>query len=198
MSRRPRVTSGTEIYHVMMRGINHQNIFEEPEDFYQFINILDRMCTQYDDEGNSCGTNCIYYAYCLMSNHFHLLIRERDEKVGDTIKRIAGAYVYYYNHKYLRDGHLFKERFKSEPVRSALPLLQPTGRKNDLAYFTTLLRYIHQNPVKAGIVTQIKDYKYSSWCEYDGYVEPVFQICNTQTVVNRIPFNDCQNRRRFQ
>ena len=161
MPRRPSVTSGTEIYHVMMRGINHQNIFEEPEDFYQFINI-------------------------------------RDEKVGDTIKRIAGAYVYYYNHKYLRDGHLFKERFKSEPVRSALPLLQPTGRKNDLAYFTTLLRYIHQNPVKAGIVTQIKDYKYSSWCEYDGSVEPVFQICNTQTVVNRIPFNDCQNRRRFQ
>ena len=49
------------------------------------------MRTQYDDEGNPCGTNCIYYAYCLMSNHFHLLIRERDEKVGDTIKRIAGA-----------------------------------------------------------------------------------------------------------
>ena len=100
------------------------------------------------------------------------------------------VHVYYYNHKYLRDGHLFKERFKSEPVRSALPLLLPTGRKNDLAYFTTLLRYIHQNPVKAGIVIQIKDYEYSSWCEYDGTVEPVFQICNTQTVVNRIPFND--------
>ena len=120
MPRRPRVPSGTEIYHVMMRGINHQNIFEEPEDYYQFINILDRMRTQYDDMGNPSGTNCTYYAYCLMSNHFHLLIREQEEKVGDTIKRIAGAYVYYYNHKYLRDGHLFKERFKSEPVRSAL------------------------------------------------------------------------------
>ena len=52
MPRQPRVTSGTEIYHVMMRGINHQNIFEEPEDYYQSINILDRMRTQYDDEGN--------------------------------------------------------------------------------------------------------------------------------------------------
>ena len=100
------------------------------------------------------------------------------------------VHVYYYNHKYLRDGHLFKERFKSESVRSALPFLLPTGRKNDLAYFTTLLRYIHQNLVKAGIVIQIKDYEYSSWCEYDGSVEPVFQICNTQTVLNRIPFND--------
>ena len=97
MLRQPRVTSGTEIYHVMMRGINHQNIFEEPKNYYQFINILDRMRTQYDDEGNPYGTNCIYYAYCLMSNHFHLLIRERDEKVGDTIKRIAGAYVYCYS-----------------------------------------------------------------------------------------------------
>ena len=179
MPRQPRVTSGTEIYHVMMRGINHQNIFEEPEDYYQFINILDRMRTQYDDEGNPCGTNCTYYAYCLMSNHFHLLIRERDEKIGDTIKRIAGSYVYYYNHKYLRDGHLFKERFKSEPV-------------NDIAYFTTLLRYIHQNPVKAGIVEHVKDYEYSSWGEYDGSVEPVFQICNTQTVLNRIPFKDLE------
>ena len=177
MPRRPRVTSGTEIYHVMMRGINHQNIFEEPEDYYQFINILDRMRTLYDDDGNPCSTNCIYYAYCLMSNHFHLLIRERDEKVGNTIKRIAGAYVYYYNHKYLRDGHLFKERFKSEPV-------------NDMAYFTTLLRYIHQNPVKAGVVEHVKDYEYSSWGEYDGTVEPVFQICNTRTVLNRIPFKD--------
>ena len=81
----------------MMRGINHQNIFEEQKNYYQFINILDRMRTQYDDEGNPYGTNCIYYAYCLMSNHFHLLIRERDEKVGHTIKRIAGAYVYCYS-----------------------------------------------------------------------------------------------------
>ena len=81
--------------------------------------------------------------------------------------------------KYGRDGHLFKERFKSEPV-------------NDMAYFTTLLRYIHQNPVKAGIVEHVKDYEYSSWCEYDGSVEPVFQICNTQTVLNRIPFTDLE------
>ena len=159
----------------MMRGINHQNIFEEPEDYYQFINTLDRMRAKYDDDGNPCGTNCIYYAYCLMSNHFHLLIREREEPIGDTIKRIASSYVYYYNHKYGRDGHLFKERFKSEPV-------------NDMAYFTILLRYIHQNPVKAGIVTEVKDYEYSSWGEYDGSVEPVFQICSTQTVLSRIPF----------
>ena len=68
------------------------------------------------EELNCVSINCTYYAYCLMSNHFHLLIREREERVGETIKRIAGSYVYYYNRKYGRDGHLFKERFKSEPV----------------------------------------------------------------------------------
>lgn len=163
----------------MVRGINHQNIFEEAEDYYQFINTLDRMRYQYDDDGLRCGTNCTLYAYCLMSNHVHLLIRERDESIGDTIKRIASSYVYYYNRKYGRDGHLFKERFKSEPV-------------NDMAYFTVLLRYIHQNPVKAGIVERVKDYEYSSWGEYDGTVEPVYQICDVNTVLNRIPFSDLE------
>ena len=82
-----------------------------------------------------------------MSNHIHLLIREREDTIGMAIKRIASSYVYYYNHKYSRDGHLFRERFKSETV-------------NDMAYFLTLLRYIHQNPVKAGMVSEVKD-KYS-------------------------------------
>jgi len=81
----------------MMRGINHQNIFEDEEDYYQFINTIDRMRVRCDDKGIPCGCNCTYYAYCLMSNHFHMLIREREETVGETVKRIASSYVYYYN-----------------------------------------------------------------------------------------------------
>lgn len=164
---------------MMMRGINHQNIFEDAEDYYQFMTTLDRVRVQYDDLGLPCGASCTIYAYCLMSNHFHLLIRERNEQIGETVKRLASSYVYYYNHKYLRDGHLFKERFKSEPV-------------NDMEYFTVLLRYIHQNPLKAGIVEHVKDYEYSSWGEYQGTVEPAFQICDTRTVLNRIPLNDLE------
>ena len=80
---------------MMMRGINHQNIFEDEEDNWQFINTLDRMRMRTDDNGLPCGTNCTYYGYCLMTNHFHLLIREREEKVGETVKRIASSYVYY-------------------------------------------------------------------------------------------------------
>lgn len=84
MARQARKESSTGIFHVMMRGINHQNIFEEPEDYYQFIATLDRMRVHYDEDGSPSGINCTYYAYCLMSNHFHLLIREREESVGVT------------------------------------------------------------------------------------------------------------------
>ena len=84
MARQARKESSTGIFHVMMRGINHQNIFEEPEDYYQFIATLDRMRVHYDEDGSPSGINCTYYAYCLMSNHFHLLIREREERVGET------------------------------------------------------------------------------------------------------------------
>lgn len=130
MARQSRLPSGTGIYHVMMRGINHQNIFEEHEDYYQFLNTLDMMAQAYEPDGMLLGRNYILYAYCLMSNQIHLLIREREDTIGMTIKRIASSYVYYYNYKYSRDGHLFCKRFKSETV-------------NDMAYFLILLRYIH-------------------------------------------------------
>ena len=177
MPRQSRQSSGTGIYHVMMRGINHQKIFEDQEDYYQFLSTLDMMARSYEPDGTPYGRNYILYAYCLMSNHIHLLIREREDKIGMSIKRIASSYVYYYNHKYLRDGHLFRERFKSEPV-------------NDMAYFVTLLRYIHQNPQKAGLVSEVNDYKFSSWHEYFNKDSSLFSLCDTRTVLNRIPYHE--------
>lgn len=67
MPRQARKESCTGIFHVMMRGINHQNIFEDEEDNWQFINTLDRMRMRTDDNGLPCGTNCTYYGYCLMT-----------------------------------------------------------------------------------------------------------------------------------
>ena len=153
------------------------NIFEEQEDYCQFLNTLDLMAQSYESDGTPAGRNYILYAYCLMSNHIHLLIREREDTIGMAIKRIASSYVYYYNHKYSRDGHLFRERFKSEPV-------------NDMAYFVTLLRYIHQNPVKAGMVSEVKDYEFSSWGEYMDKNSTLIPLCDTHTVLNRIPLNE--------
>ena len=83
-------------------------------------------------------SECKLLAYCLMGNHFHLLIKIENESLEQVFKRICGRFVYWYNTKYQRVGHLFQDRFKSEPV------------END-AYLLTVIRYIHQNPVKAGI-----------------------------------------------
>lgn len=79
MLRQPRESSGTGIYHVMMRGINRQNIFQEQEDYFQFLTNLDVMSQSYEFDGTPIGRNYILYAYCLMSNHIHLLIRERED-----------------------------------------------------------------------------------------------------------------------
>ena len=157
MPRQARKESGTGIYHVMLRGINRQDIFEDAEDYMRMLRCMQLMLEQYDDQGNRLPPLCTFYAYCLMSNHVHLLLRVNQEDIGSTIKHLTVMYAMYYNQKYSRSGHVFQDRFKSEPV-------------NDMAYFVTLLRYIHQNPTKAGMVSKVGDYDWSSWKEYTGEV----------------------------
>lgn len=93
------------------------------------------------------------FAYCLMGNHIHLLLKEGAESLEQIFKRLCGRFVYWYNIKYQRVGHLFQDRFKSEPVDSE-------------KYFLAVLRYIHQNPVKAGMCKRVEGYSYSSYLEY--------------------------------
>ena len=146
MPRKSREKSDTGIYHVMLRGINGQIIFEDNEDYERLIQSI----------GEYKGV-CEYeiYAYCLMSNHIHLLMKEGKEDLGIVFRRIGASYVYWYNGKYSRTGHLFQDRYKSEVV------------END-EYFLTVLRYINQNPIKAGIEREIGRYPWSSYNEYLG------------------------------
>jgi REP element-mobilizing transposase RayT len=116
----------------MLRGINRQDIFEDKEDYVRMLTCLQQMLEEYDEAGNHQPPLCTFYAYCLMSNHIHLLLKTNQKDIGSTIKHLAVTYAMYYNNKYSRSGHVFQDRFKSEPV-------------NDMAYFMTLLRYIHQN-----------------------------------------------------
>jgi len=97
----------------------------------------------------------LLYGYCLMDNHIHFLIKERDYTISQLVKRISASYVHWYNEKYERCRQLFQERFKSETVESE-------------EYFLTVLRYIFQNPVKVGIVQNVSNYLWSSYQEYDG------------------------------
>lgn len=144
MPRRAREKSATGIYHVMLRGINRQQIFLDEEDYRKFLYTL-------SDYKKVCGYQL--FAYCLMPNHIHLLIQQCDETLEQIFKRICGKFVYWYNAKYQRVGHLFQDRFRSEPV-------------NTDPYFLTVLRYVHQNPRKAGLCQELSAYPYSS---YNGY-----------------------------
>ena len=171
MSRQAREHSGTGIYHVMLRGINRQDIFEDDDDYGMFIRILSGLFSRPSNDLMSTICACHIYAYCLMPNHVHLLLREKEWELKEIMKSIASSYVFYFNKKYGRVGHLFQDRFKSEPC-------------DDMQYFFTLFRYIHQNPVKAGLVTNVGDYKYSSWGN-DYLGNSYMRLCQIQPVLRR-------------
>ena len=177
MPRKQREKSGTGIYHVMMRGINHQDIFEDRGDYWKFLKLLRMQTHPEDKQGQQLPAHLVVYAYCLMSNHVHLLVRELAEGLVPPIKSIAISYAQYFNYKYEHSGQLFQDRFKSEPV-------------NDMAYFVTLMRYIHQNPVAAGIAPTVGSYTWSSWCEYDDSKVCAVPVCTTQHVLSRMPESD--------
>ncbi len=143
MTRTRRERSKTGIYHIMLRGINRQKIFKDYEDQERFLEAIQRA----KEKGQFS-----LYAYCLMPNHVHLLLGE-NEKIGKTVKRITVSYVQWYNNKYGRTGHLFQNRYRSEVVE-------------DEAYLLVVLRYIHQNPVKARICRSESGYEWSSYNEY--------------------------------
>ncbi|WP_373665373.1 hypothetical protein SPSIL_055660 [Sporomusa silvacetica DSM 10669] len=130
----------------MIRGINKQNIFEDEDDRQRFLETLGYYKTL---------SSYLLYGYCLMGNHIHLIIKGMNESISQVIKRISSSYVYWYNQRHERCGHLFQERFKSEAVETD-------------AYFLIVLQYIHQNPLKAGITKDISKYLWSSYQDYAG------------------------------
>ena len=150
MPRVAKIKSHSETYHITMRGINRQTVFENEEDCERFIQTIQRYkeVSEYK-----------VYAYCLMGNHLHLLLKEGKEPLKTVMRRICGSYVFWYNRKYGRVGYLFQDRYKSEPVE-------------DDKYFLTVLRYIFQNPIRAGIVTKIQNYK---WTNYIDFIEKINQ-----------------------
>ena len=174
MPRLPRQKSESGIYHIMLRGINQQTIFEDNEDYFKFVETLVSYKTV---------SGYKVFAYCLMSNHIHILLKVEKEDLDLIMKRIAGSYVYWYNWKYYRKGHLFQDRFKSEPIEDDMSLM-------------TVLRYIHQNPIKAGIVEKIDNYKYSSYNDYVNEKSEIIDFEFALSIMNKdefIIFNNEKN-----
>ena len=143
--RTPRKISEADIYHVIARGTGRQIIFEDDSDREKFLDLLDGALDNFGAE---------LLAWCLMGNHVHLLIHAPIERVSNLMKHLCGSYSLWFNRKCGRCGHLFQERFKSEPIDTD-------------GYLVTAIRYIHDNPEKAGIASA-GAYRWSSYAEYNG------------------------------
>jgi REP element-mobilizing transposase RayT/DNA-binding transcriptional regulator YiaG len=130
----------------MVRGIDRMDIFLDEDDKKRFLETLKRMKEQGE---------YVLFAYCIMNNHVHLLIKEEKDSIQRSMKRICVSYSYYFNQKYKRIGHLFQDRFRSEAIEAD-------------TYILSCARYIHNNPVKAGITKKAEDYKWSSYKTYIG------------------------------
>lgn len=146
MPRVKREKSESGVYHIMVRGIDKMSIFLDPEDHYRYIDTLHVHLEKSDYE---------LYAFCLMHNHLHLLIKEVSTPVSLLMKGVGVSYAYYFNQKYGRVGHLFQGRYRSEVIDSEF-------------YFLGCSRYIHNNPVVAGLVSMPEEYPWSSYKTYLG------------------------------
>ena len=126
--------------HLIARGIGKQVIFEEDADYSYYIHLLKRFGKE---------TKVAVCAYCLMENHVHLLVYDRENHISLFMKKLGVSYSFYFNRKYDRVGHLFQDRFTSVAIESEDQML-------------TVFRYILNNPRKAGIC-EAADYQWSSY-----------------------------------
>jgi len=140
MPRRPRIDI-PGFYHVLNRGVEQRAVFITKEDYEYFEELICFYATNY---------NITIHNYCLMNNHYHLLIEISNKNLSKFMRQLNMNYAIYFNKKYKRVGHLWQGRFKSWYVTNE-------------AYLYNLMRYIEQNPLKAGIVQNLKSYPYSSY-----------------------------------
>ena len=145
MPRIARKYSKTNIYHIIIKGIDNQVIFYDEADKKVFMEKIaeTRRLIEYK-----------IFAYCLMNNHVHMVINIQDDLLSKVIQSLCIRYSSYFNKKYMRSGPLFQDRFKSKCVE-------------DQKYFLDVCRYVEQNPEKAGIC-QTQNYIWSSYHEYIG------------------------------
>jgi REP element-mobilizing transposase RayT len=176
MPREARMKSKTGIYHIMWRGTGGQDIFHDDEDRIKYLDTVLKYKKR---------VNMTVYGWCLMSNHVHLLLREGNEDLSVTMKRIGISFASYYNWKYSIRGHLFQDRFRSENVETD-------------QYLRTVVRYIHQNPLKAGIVDQIDRWKWSSCRGYYGKMVYPSGLLDAEFISRMFSSDEEIQRKRFK
>jgi len=147
MARPLRIEYTGAFYHVTSRGNEQKDVFKSQKDREKFLEYLASATKRY---------GAIIHVYCLMSNHYHLLLETPEGNLSQIMRHINGAYTTYFNVKRKRAGHLFQGRYKAILVEAD-------------EYATELSRYIHLNPVRAGMVTSPEEYR---WSSYGSYISP--------------------------
>lgn len=150
MSRPPRLEFSGAVYHVIARGNEQRDVFRDDTDRELYLDRLARYQTQFRFR---------LYAYCLMTNHVHLALETGPVALSRIVLALHGSYAQAFNQRHARVGHLFQGRYKAY-------LVQKT------AYLLALVRYIHENPVKAGLVRRAAAYRWSSDRFYRGALAP--------------------------
>ena len=139
MPRKPRIEI-PGYYHIVNRGVEQRTVFETPEDFEYFLGLLETYTRDF---------GIVLHNYCLMNNHYHLLVQNTQPNLSKFMRQLGMNYAIYFNKKHRRSGHLWQGRYKSWYV-------------TDEAYLFTLMRYIEQNPVRAGLTKRVGEYAYAS------------------------------------
>ena len=146
MPSRPRERCEAEVYHVYARAVGRMLLFEDDLDRRSLLGLLGRKLEKHPGE---------LLAWCLMGNHYHLVVRMPLESLSEYLRVVNLTYAQRFNARYDRAGHVFQSRFGSQPIESDRQLLWAK-------------RYVHMNPVKAGIC-EVGEYRWSSYGEYVGH-----------------------------
>ena len=146
MARPIRIQYPGAFYHIMSRGNERSDIFKNKQDYQNFLTIFSDVIERYNWQS---------FAYCLMPNHYHLLIKTHKPNLSLGMRQLNGKYTQEFNIKHKRVGHLFQGRFKSV-------LVEEENYKNEL------IRYINLNPKRANLVKSLKNWKYNSYLEIIG------------------------------
>ena len=172
MARPLRITYPGAFYHVTSRGNEQRDVFKSNRDREKFLSYLESSTVRY---------GAVIHAYCLMSNHYHLLLETPQGNLSQIMRHINGAYTTYFNIKRKRTGHLFQGRYKAILVEAD-------------TYAQELSRYLHLNPVRAAMVAQPEEHPWSSYRYYIGTTTPPTWL-NTGFILGY--FDNCRDNYRL-
>jgi len=175
MARPLRIEFEGAIYHILSRGNERRDIFLGDDDYDVFLSVLEEMSDRF--EVDIC-------AYVLMNNHYHLLIRTNQQNLSKSMQWLGTTYTRRFNLKHFRSGHLFQGRFKSILVQNDHYLMQ-------------LSCYIHRNPLRAGLVKRLADYRWSSYHTY-AYKSSHISWLNTDLIRSQFKGEDSHKAYREQ